>query len=42
VAAKVRLEDAMVSDFVGKEVTKADGQELYKIILGNIAKSGEC
>ncbi len=25
VAAKVRLEDAMVSDFIGKDITKQDG-----------------
>jgi hypothetical protein len=38
---KIRLEDAMVSDVVGKELSKEDGQELYKIILGSIAKQDE-
>jgi hypothetical protein len=40
-AAKERLDDAMVSDFVGQDISKEDGQEFYKIILGSIEKQDE-
>ena len=41
VAAKTRLEEAMVSDFIGQALTKEAGHALYKIILGNINRQGE-